>query len=48
LSGKRSGDCPNADDDPSLVIQDMDLSSSLALQLSHTENPTPYGFEVGC
>ena len=47
LSGKRSGDCSNADDDPPLVIQDMDLLSSLAFELSHTENPTPNGFEVG-
>jgi hypothetical protein len=47
LSGKRSSDCPNADDDPPLVIQDMDLLSSLALELSHTENPTPNGVEVG-
>ena len=46
LSGKRSGDCPNADDDPPLVIQDMDLFSSLAFELSHTENPTPNGVEV--
>jgi hypothetical protein len=46
LSGKCSGDCPDADDDPSLVVQDMDLFSSLALKLSHTENPTPDGFEV--
>ena len=48
LSGKGSGDCPNADDDPPLVIQDMDLFSSLAFELSHTENPTPDGFEVRC
>jgi hypothetical protein len=47
LSGKRSSDCPNADDDPPLLIQDMDLLSSLALELSHTENPTPNGVEVG-
>jgi hypothetical protein len=47
LSGKRSSDCPNADDDPPLVIQDMDLFSSFALKLSHTENPTPNGVEVG-
>jgi hypothetical protein len=46
LSGKRSSDRPNADDDPPLVIQDMDLLSSLALELSHTENSTPDGFEV--
>jgi hypothetical protein len=26
----------------------MDLFSSLALKLSHTENPTPNGFEVSC
>ena len=48
LSGKRSSDCPDADDDPPLVIQDMDLLSSLALELSHTENPTPNGLEVSC
>jgi hypothetical protein len=47
-SGKCIGDCPNADDDPPLVIQDMDLFSSLAFELSHTENPTPDGFQVGC
>ena len=48
LSRKRSSDCTDADDDPSLVIQDMDLPSSLALELSHTENSTPDGFEIGC
>jgi hypothetical protein len=48
LSRESSGDCPDANDDPSLVIQDMDLFSSLALKLSHTENPTPDCFEVGC
>ena len=48
LCGECSGDCSNADDDPPLIIQDMDLFSSLALDLSHTENPTPNGFEVGC
>ena len=46
LSGKGSGDCPNADDDPSLVIQDMDLFPSLTLELGHTENSPPNGFEV--
>ena len=35
-------------DDPPLVIQDMDLLSSLTLELSHTENPTPNGLEVSC
>ena len=48
LCGECSGDCSNADDDPPLVIQDMDLFSSLALQLSHTENHTPHSFQVGC
>jgi hypothetical protein len=48
LSQESSGDCPDANDDPSLVIQDMDLFSSLALKLSHAENPTPDGFKVGC
>ena len=44
LRGERSGDCSNADDHPPLIIQDMDLFSSLAFELSHTENPTPDGF----
>ena len=44
--GECSGDCSNADDDPPLIIQDMDLFSSLAFDLGHTENPTPNGFEV--
>jgi hypothetical protein len=46
LSGKGGGDCSNADDDPPLIIQDMDLFSSLALELGHTENSPPNGFEV--
>ena len=46
LRRDRRGDCSNADDDPPLIIQDMDLFSSLAFELSHTENPTPDGFEV--
>src|SRR5271169_4696786 len=46
LSGEGGGDCSNADDDPPLIIQDMDLFSSLAFELSHTENQTPNGFQV--
>jgi hypothetical protein len=48
LSRECGGDCPDADDDPSFVIQDMDLLSSCALERGHTENSTPNGFEVGC
>jgi hypothetical protein len=48
LCGECSGDCSNADDDPPLIIQDMDLFSSLAFELSHTENPTPDRFQVDC
>jgi hypothetical protein len=48
LCGEPSGDCSDADDDPPLIIQDMDLLSSLALELSHTENPSPNRVEVGC
>jgi hypothetical protein len=48
LCGESSGDRSNADDDPSLIIQDMDLISSLALELSHTENPSPNRVEVVC
>ncbi len=46
FSGKRSGDCPYADDNPPLVIQDMDVLSSLPFALSHSEHPTPNGFKV--
>jgi hypothetical protein len=46
LSGQSSGDCSDPDDDPPLIIQDMDLLSSLAIELSHTKNTTPNGFEV--
>jgi hypothetical protein len=48
LCGECSGDCSNADDDLPLIIQDMDLLSSLAFELSHPKNPTPNGFEVRC
>jgi hypothetical protein len=48
LRGESSGDCSNADDDPPLIIQDMDLLPSLALELSHTENPSPNRVEVVC
>jgi hypothetical protein len=47
LGGKCSGEGPNSDDDPTLVIQDMDLLSPLSLKLSHPENPSPDGFQVG-
>jgi hypothetical protein len=47
FSGKRRSHCANADDDPSLVIQDPDLLSLLAVQLSHAENPSPNAFKVG-
>jgi len=36
FSGKRSGDCPYADDNP----------SPLPFALSHSEHPTPNGFKV--
>src|SRR6476619_1582526 len=45
--GKRGGHCPDADDNPPFVIQDMDLLSSLTFELSHSENPTPNCFKVG-
>jgi len=48
FSGKRSGRCPDADDNPPLVIQDMDVLSSLTFALGHSEHPTPNGFKVGC
>jgi hypothetical protein len=36
FSGKRSGDCPYADDNP----------PPLLFALSHSEHPTPNGFKV--
>jgi hypothetical protein len=47
FSGKRRSHCANADDDPPLVIEDPDLLSLLAVQLSNAENPSPNTFEVG-
>ncbi len=47
LGREFSGDRPNADDDPPVVIQDMDPFSSLTFEFSHAENPTPNSFEIG-
>ena len=47
LSRKRSRDCAYADDNSPLVVQDVDLSSPLAFELSHAENQAPNRFEIG-
>lgn len=47
LSRKRSRVCAYADDNFPLVVQDVDLSSPLAFELSHAENQAPNRFEIG-
>jgi len=47
LSRKRSRVCAYADDNSPLVVQDVDLSSPLAFELSHAENHAPNRFEIG-
>jgi hypothetical protein len=47
LSRKRRRFRAYADNDPPLVVQDLDLPTSFALELRHAENATPNRFEVG-
>ena len=47
LSGKRRRLSPYADDDPSLVVQDLDLPPPFALYLRHMKYPTPDSLEIG-
>jgi hypothetical protein len=47
LSRKRRRLRAYADNNPPLVVQDLDLPTSFALELRHAENATPNRFEVG-